>query len=47
MAQGDPLARIGWNDRERLDSAMEVLPGAWEIGDEPPPEAPLIIGEVR
>ncbi len=47
VTEGDPLAKIGWNDEARLDSAMELLAGAWEIGDEPPADRPLIIGEVR
>jgi pyrimidine-nucleoside phosphorylase len=45
--EGDPLVTIGWNDPSRLASAMELLTTAWEIGDEPPQQQPLIIGEVR
>ncbi len=44
---GEPLARIGYNDEARLRAALEVLETAWEIVDEPPEAAPLVIEEVR
>ncbi len=47
IAKGQPLARIGWRDGARLGAALEELETAWTIGPEPPPEKPLILGEVR
>ena len=47
VGEGDVLARIGWNDRARLETAMELLERAWEIGDGPAPDTKLVIGEVR
>jgi pyrimidine-nucleoside phosphorylase len=44
---GDPLARIAWNDRERLAAAVTAIEPAFEIGDEPRPPATLIYEEVR
>ncbi len=47
VSKGQPLARIGWRDRARLDRALAELETAWTIGAEAPPEKPLIMGEVR
>ncbi len=47
VAEGDLLVTIRWNDAARLEAARELLLTAWDIGDEPPPPAPLIIGEER
>ncbi len=47
VAEGDPLVTITWNDAGRLEAARELLVTAWEIGDEQPAPAPLIIGEER
>jgi len=47
VTAGRPLATVGWNDREQLDACLELLAGAWEIADEPRPERPLVLGEVR
>ncbi len=47
VAKGDPLVTVHWNDTVRLEAARELLLTAWEIGDEPPQPAPLIIGEER
>ncbi len=44
---GDPLARVGWNDEDRLAEARPLLDAAWEIGDDPPEDAPIVLGEVR
>ncbi len=44
---GEPLARIGWNDRNRFDAARSMLVAAWKIAEEKTPTRPLIIGEVR
>jgi pyrimidine-nucleoside phosphorylase len=47
VEEGDPLARVGYNDPDRLERALPLLERAWEIGDEAPQRRPLIIGEVR
>lgn len=47
VASGDLLATVAYNDGGRLASALPYIERAWEISDEPPPPAPLIIGEVR
>ena len=47
IAKGQPLARIGWRDGARLGKALKELETAWTIEPEPPPDKPLIIGEVR
>lgn len=47
IEKGQPLARIGWRDRAKLDAALKVLETAWTIGDTQPEPQPLIMGEVR
>ena len=47
VGKGDSLASVNWNDRARLETAMELLEQAWEIGDGPAPDSKLVIGEVR
>ena len=47
VAAGEPLAAISWNDAGRLESATALLETAWEIGDEAPPPAPLVLEEIR
>ncbi len=44
---GEPLARIGWNERSRFEAARSLLVEAWDIAGEQVPFTPLIIGEVR
>jgi thymidine phosphorylase len=44
---GDPLARVAWNDRERLDAALPSIERAFEIGEQPRPPVTLIYEEVR
>jgi thymidine phosphorylase len=47
VTQGQPLARVGWADEDRLSAAMDILREAWVISDEPPTPQPLIIEEIR
>jgi thymidine phosphorylase len=44
---GDPLVRIAYNDETRLQSALDVLDNAWDIGDEVATANELILGEIR
>ncbi len=47
VAAGQPLVRVHWNDAARLAAAEELLLTAWDISDEPPAPAPLVIDVVR
>lgn len=47
VAAGEPLATVAWNDSARLEAATPLLESAWEIGDEAPPEAPVVLEEIR
>jgi pyrimidine-nucleoside phosphorylase len=47
VAEGEPLASIGWNDAGRLESATALLESAWEIGEEAPPATPVVLEEIR
>ncbi|MGH2730658.1 MAG: thymidine phosphorylase [Actinomycetota bacterium] len=47
IAQGEPLLELRTDDPARFDAARDALEGAFEIGSEPPPEAPLILEHVR
>src|SRR5262249_24012239 len=40
---GDGLVELHYRDAARLEAAQALLAGAWEIGDEPPAAAPLIL----
>jgi hypothetical protein len=44
---GQPLLELHYRDRARLDAALELATTAIAIGDAPPPQTRLIIGEVR
>ena len=44
---GEPLAVVTYREEARLATALPLLEAAWEIGDEAPPAAPIILGEVR
>ncbi len=44
---GEPLAVITYREEARLAAALPLLEEAWEIGDEAPPAAPVIIGQIR
>ncbi|MCU1496005.1 MAG: thymidine phosphorylase [Acidimicrobiaceae bacterium] len=43
---GDPVFELHTDDPDRMDRAREALAGAMEIGDEPPPSAPLVLDRV-
>lgn len=43
---GQPLARIGYNDMQRLADARPLLEAAWSISEEAGGETPLILGAV-
>ncbi len=43
VARGDILARVGYRDSSRLDSALSVLQDAWVIADEPVEQPDLIL----
>ncbi len=45
--EGQPLARIAWNDEGRLAAAKTVLKRAWHLAAIPATPNPLILGEVR
>jgi len=47
VEQGEPLARVGWNQESRFEAARSLLAEAWHIHDEPSVKRPLILGEVR
>jgi pyrimidine-nucleoside phosphorylase len=44
---GDPVLEIHYRDPGRLDAALTLTACAIGIGDNPPPAAALIVGEVR
>src|SRR5438874_4673372 len=44
---GAPVLELHYRDRARLDAATRLTSQAITIGDEPPPPARLIVGEVR
>ncbi|HEY5579148.1 MAG TPA: thymidine phosphorylase [Acidimicrobiia bacterium] len=46
VEQGEPLARLAWNDRMRLREAKDLLASAWSIGTLPASPRPLVLGEV-
>jgi pyrimidine-nucleoside phosphorylase len=45
--EGQPLARISYNDEGRLDMARPLLERAFHIGTVPAGQPSLILGEVR
>ncbi len=45
--EGEPLARIAYNDETKLQSALGTLDNAWEIGDETLSADDLILGEIQ
>ena len=47
LRAGDPILELHYRDRARLDAARSLARQAVTIGDERPPAARLIIGEVR
>jgi pyrimidine-nucleoside phosphorylase len=44
---GQPLARLAWADRARLEQALPLVERAMEVGEERVAPPPLIHGEVR
>jgi pyrimidine-nucleoside phosphorylase len=47
VREGAPVLELHYRDRARLDAALRLASQAITIGDEPPPPARLIVGEVR
>ena len=47
VRQGAPVLELHYRDRARLEVAIRLTSQAITIGDEPPPPARLIVGEVR
>ncbi len=43
---GQPLARVAYRDPERLEAALPLLERAWDIAEEVPQTAPLVLGRV-
>jgi pyrimidine-nucleoside phosphorylase len=46
VAAGQPLATLVFRHPGRLPDALRVLEGAFEVGESPPPAAPLIIERI-
>jgi thymidine phosphorylase len=42
VIEGEPLLTVHVNERRRLDSALQILGAAIQIGVNAPPSAPLI-----
>ena len=47
VREGAPVLELHYRDRARLEVAIRLTSQAITIGDEPPPPARLIVGEVR
>ena len=47
VREGAPVLELHYRDRARLGAALRLTSQAITIGDEPPPPARLIVGEVR
>ncbi|MGH9386436.1 MAG: thymidine phosphorylase [Vicinamibacterales bacterium] len=47
VAAGEPVLELHYNDPTKLPGAMALAAQAFEIGDEAPDEAPLVIGWVH
>jgi pyrimidine-nucleoside phosphorylase len=47
VREGAPVLELHYRDRARLEAALRLTGQAITIGDEPPPPARLIVGEVR
>jgi len=47
VAAGDPLVRVAYNTPAQLEAALDLLISAWVIGEEPPSDTPLVLGEVH
>ena len=46
MVTGQPIVELRGDDPARLEAAQAELAGAIEIGDDPPPASPLILGRI-
>jgi thymidine phosphorylase len=46
VSAGQPLFTLLGQDSSRFDRALAALDGAWEIGDEPPAAAPLVLERI-
>ena len=46
VAAGDALFTLYSDTPERFDGALGELDGAWSVGDDEPPERPLIIDRI-
>ncbi len=44
---GGPLAIVSYSDANRWEAERDYLASAWEIGDAPPPPAPLILERIE
>lgn len=47
VAEGDVLARVGYRDSARLESALTVLQDAWVIADEPGKQHDLVLDVIN
>jgi thymidine phosphorylase len=46
VTKGQPIVELHGDDPSRLDAARAELAAAIDIGDEPPPERPLILQRI-
>jgi thymidine phosphorylase len=46
VAAGEPLFTLYTETPERFEAAMAELDGGWRVGDQAPPERPLIIDRI-
>ncbi len=47
VEEGEPLARIAWNDPARREAAQPFLDRVWRISSLPASRRPMLLGEVR
>jgi pyrimidine-nucleoside phosphorylase len=47
VAAGDPIMELRYNDQARLAAALQLAADAVVVGDQPPAEAPLVMGWVH
>ena len=46
VEEGQTLATLAFRHPGRLPDALKAIEGAFEIGDEPPPFAPLVLERI-
>ena len=46
IAEGQPLFTLLADDDKRFDRALDAVEGAWEISDEAPAAAPLVLERI-